>query len=379
MSELQPFKNYYNEEMAWRLGGMVAQVYPAFDCEGFVAQVRPQLPPLELKQRIAVFSQALHDHLPADYSQAVEILLALLGPALNEEEGMFNDGWYMMPVAHFVEVYGLDHFDVSVRAMKEITQRHSSEFTIRPFLVRYPDAMLAVLHEWVHDESFHVRRLVSEGTRPRLPWGMRLHQFVKDPTPTLALLEHLKDDPSEYVRRSVANHLNDITKDHPDRVLTTLRRWQEGASPERGWLIRHALRSLVKAGHPQALALLGYGEATVSLVDFQVEPAQIELGQAVTFTFTLRNDAAAAQDLLIDYVVHYVKANGNTSPKVFKLNTRTLASGETITIQKKHPVKPITTRVHYPGTHTITIQVNGQNLGGGTFGLVTVFSTATLR
>ncbi len=285
----------------------------------------------------------------------------------------------MMPLAHFVEVYGLEHFEVSVRAMKEITQRHSSEFTIRPFLVRYPDAMLAVLHEWVHDENFHVRRLVSEGTRPRLPWGMRLHQFVKDPTPTLALLEHLKDDPSEYVRRSVANHLNDITKDHPDLVLMTVRRWREGASQGTNWLIRHALRSLVKAGHPQALALLGYGEATVSLVDFQVQPAQIELGQSVTFTFTLRNDAAAAQDLLIDYVVYYVKANGSTSPKVFKLNTRTVAPGETITIQKKHPIKPITTRVHYPGTHTIAIQVNGQNLGGSTFELTNVLSTTSSR
>lgn len=371
MSELQPFKNYYNEEMAWRLGGMVAQVYPAFDGEGFVAQVRPQLPPLELKERVAVFSQALHDHLPADYPQAVEILLAILGPALNEEEGMFNDGWYMMPLAHFVEVHGLEHFEVSVRAMKEITQRHSSEFTIRPFLVRYPDEMLAVLHEWAHDESFHVRRLVSEGTRPRLPWGMRLHQFVKDPTPTLALLEHLKDDPSEYVRRSVANHLNDITKDHPDLVLMTLRRWQVGASPERLRLIRHALRSLVKAGHPQALALLGYGEVSVSLVDFRLEPAEVKLGEGVTFTFTLRNDAAAPQDLLIDYLVHYVKANGSTSPKVFKLTTRTLAPGETVTIEKKHALRPVTTRVHYPGQHTIEVQVNGQIVGGKGFELVT--------
>lgn len=369
MSELQPFKNYYNEEMAWRLGGMVAQVYPAFDTGGFVAQVRPQLPPLELKERVAVFSQALHDHLPADYPQAVEILLAILGPTLHEEEGMFNDGWYMMPLAHFVEVYGLEHFDISVRAMKEITQRHSSEFTIRPFLVRYPDAMLAVLQEWAHDENFHVRRLVSEGTRPRLPWGMRLHQFVKDPTPTLALLEQIKDDPSEYVRRSVANHLNDITKDHPDMVLTTLRRWHEGASPERLWIIRHALRSLVKAGHPQALALLGYGEARVSLVDFRLEPVEVRLGEAVTFTFTLRNDAAATQSLLIDYLVHYVKANGNTSPKVFKLTTRHLAPGETVTITKKHALRPVTTRVHYPGTHTLEIQVNGVNLGGGSFQL----------
>lgn len=370
MSELQPFKNYYNEEMAWRLGGMIAQVYPPFASEAFVAQVRPQLPPLELKERVAVFSQALRDHLPADYPQATAILLAILGPPLDEQEGMFNDGWFLMPLAHFVEVYGLDHFEVSVGAMKEITQRHSSEFTIRPFLVRYPDEMLAVLHKWVHDDSFHVRRLVSEGTRPRLPWGMRLYQFIQDPTPTLALLEHLKDDPSFYVRRSVANHLNDISKDHPDLVLLTLRRWHDGAGTDRLWLIRHALRSLVKAGHPQALALLGYGEAQVSLLDLQVDPPVVREGEAVTFTVTLRNDAAAPQQLLIDYLIHYVKASGRTSPKLFKFTSRTLAPGETITLSKKHPLRPVTTRIHYPGQHKLQVQINGQIMGDALFELV---------
>lgn len=144
-----------------------------------------------------------------------------------------------------------------------------------------------------------------------------------------------------------------------------------GASPERLRLIRHALRSLVKAGHPQALALLGYGEVSVSLVDFRLEPAEVKLGEGVTFTFTLRNDAAAPQDLLIDYLVHYVKANGSTSPKVFKLTTRTLAPGETFTIEKKHALRPVTTRVHYPGQHTIEVQVNGQIVGGKGFELVT--------
>lgn len=394
MSELIPFKLYFNEEMAWRLGRNIETVYSAFQTAVFVHHIIPQLDNLELKERVAVFSQALRHHLPADYPQAVEILLGILGPELPEAEGMFTDGWLLMPIAHFVEVYGLENFEVSVRAMYEITKRHSSEFTIRPFLIRYPEQMLAILHQWAYDPSPHVRRLVSEGTRPRLPWAMRLPAFIADPAPTLALLEHLKDDPSEYVRRSVANHLNDIAKDHADRVVAVLGEWlgkvngeqvsvnseqlQQEQSPisnlqspsGRQWIARHALRSLVKAGHPGALALLGYGgETAVSLHNFQLEPATIQLGQIVKFGFELRSETAETQNLVVDYVVHHVKANGSTSPKVFKLTTCKLAGHQTIQIAKNHAIKPITTRVYYPGEHRIEVQVNGRILGGGMFRL----------
>lgn len=394
MSEFTPFKLYYNEEMAWRIGHSVERLHPTFPTAVFVQHIVPQLDNLELKERVAVFSQALRHHLPADYPQAVEILLGILGPELPEAEGMFTDGWLLMPIAHFVEVYGLEHFEVSVRAMYEITKRHSSEFTIRPFLIRYPEQMLAILHQWAYDPSPHVRRLVSEGTRPRLPWAMRLPAFIADPAPTLALLEHLKDDPSEYVRRSVANHLNDIAKDHADMVVETLAKWlgeisepysvsstqlekqKLGTNNEvlttgnRQWIARHALRSLVKAGHPGALALLGYGgETAVSLHNFQLEPATIQLGQVVKFGFELRSETAETQNLVVDYVVHHVKANGSTSPKVFKLTTCKLAGHQTIQIAKNHAIKPITTRVYYPGEHRIEVQVNGRILGGGIFQL----------
>ncbi len=398
MSELIPFKLYFNEEMAWRWGRSVEALYPAFPTAVFVHHTISQLDNLELKERVAVFSKALHNHLPTDYPQAVEILLGVLGPELPEAEGMFADGWFLMPVAHFVEVYGLEYFEVSVRAMYEITKRHSSEFTIRPFLIRYPEQLLPILHQWAHDPSPHVRRLVSEGTRPRLPWAMRLPAFVADPTPTLALLEHLKDDPSEYVRRSVANHLNDIAKDHPEAVVAVLGKWlgevsskqvavnseqvQQVQSPisnvqpppvnpsGRQWIARHALRSLIKAGHPGALVLLGYGGRTaVSLHNFQLEPTNIELGQVVKFSFELRSETAETQNLVVDYVVHHVKANGSTSPKVFKLTTCQLAGGTTTIIAKNHTVRPITTRVYYPGEHKLEVQINGRILGGGAFQL----------
>ena len=208
-----------------------------------------------------------------------------------------------------------------------------------------------------------------EGTRPRLPWAGRLDMFIQDPTPTLALLEQLKDDPSPFVRKSVANHLNDISKDYPHLVIETFQRWRKGASKERLWIIRHALRTLVKQGDPAALELLGYGPPQVSLHDLHIEPAQIQMGESFTFGFTLQSESDEAQNLIIDYVIHFVKANGKTSPKVFKLSTRMLNGRQSSHIQKKHTIKPITTRRYYPGEHRLEIQVNGQVLGGTPFHL----------
>jgi 3-methyladenine DNA glycosylase AlkC len=367
MSESTAFKDHFNEAMAWRLGRAIQSVSPSFDTAAFVAHVSPQLPPLELKARVVVFAEALRDFLPADYPEAIHILLQILGAELEAAAGMFVDDWLLMPVAYFVEAYGLDHFEESVAAMYEITKRHTSEFTIRPFLLRYPDQLLPILHEWTGDPSPHVRRLVSEGTRPRLPWAMRLRLFMADPVPTLALLEKLKDDPSEYVRRSVANHLNDIAKDHPARVIDTCRRWQVDASKGTSWIIRHALRTLVKDGHPDALALLGYGPPHVRLEQLTVTPAEITMGESVTLAFTLHNETAEPQNLLIDYIVHHVKANGQTSPKVFKLTTRTLPAGEAVAIQKAHSFRPVTTRRYYPGEHGLSVQVNGRVLATTSF------------
>ncbi len=372
MSESTLFKDQLNERLAVAFGRAIRSVYADFDEAAFVAQIAPQLPPLELKERVAVFSAALRDHLPGEYGTAVSLLLQLLPPETPPETGIINGdlGWALWSVAHFVEVYGLDDFAVSMGAMHAITKSFSCEFAIRPFLVRYPEQTLAVLADWTADPSPHVRRLVSEGTRPRLPWGMRLNQFITDPTPALALLEPLKNDPSEYVRRSVANHLNDVTKDNPEAALATLRRWNEGdPSPEVAWITRHALRSLVKAGHPDALALLGFGAPQVRLSDFTISPPAIQMGEAVTVSFTLHNETAEAQQLVVDYVVHFVKANGSTSGKVFKLKTAVLPPHATLPIRKTHKIAPITTRRYYPGVHRLEIQVNGQVLGGDQFEL----------
>lgn len=371
MADSQPFKAYFGVDLAARLAGDLRRVYPAFDADSFVGQVAADVESLELKDRVALIAAALRDHLPADYPTALATLLAILGPELDAEQGMFEHGYHVYPLAHFVEVYGLDHYAESMRALHAITRRFSSEFAIRPYLRRYPQRTLAHLREWAHDPNPHVRRLVSEGTRPRLPWAMRLDPFIADPTPTLALLDLLHDDPSAYVRKSVANHLNDISKDHPARVIETLTRWQTTGTPDRiAWIARHALRSLVKAGDPAALALLGYGPPQVVLADFSVSPAVIELGEAIELRATLRSDSDAPQPLVIDYAITFVRARGKTGAKVFKLTTTTLDPGAALDLAKTHVFKPVSVRRYYPGVHCVALQVNGVALGDASFELI---------
>lgn len=365
LAESTAFKHYFGAELAADLGKRIGAVYPAFPQQAFVAQVAPQLGPLELKARVAVIAAGLRDHLPPHYPAAVAILLKTLGTPLAEQEGMFNDGWWVMPIATFVEHYGLDHPAESLEAIHAITQRHTGEFAIRPFIQRHPERTLAALRRWAHDPSFHVRRLVSEGTRPRLPWATRLSAFIADPSPVLGLLEALRDDPSDYVRRSVANHLNDISKDHPGLVLATLQRWAAAPTPASDAITRHALRGLVKAGHPEALALLGAHKAEVALTALTIAPATPRIGESARLSATIRSTGAAPQRLVIDYILHYAGARGTTSRRrVFKLRTIDLDPGAQIDLSWRVSLQPRTIRAIYPGPHRAELQVNGAVVGG---------------
>lgn len=370
MSEQKLLKDYYDEALVRQMAEWITAVYPPFEVTAFVRQIVPQLAGKALKERITIITEALRTHLPASYQKAWEILEATLAKDLPGSGATANGGWHYWPIAQFIEMYGLDDFELSMRGMYEITKRHTAEFAIRPFLVKYPERTLAVLSKWAEDENAHVRRLVSEGTRPRLPWGMRLQQFIADPSPTLALLGKLKDDPSDYVRRSVANHLNDISKDNPDLVLRQLKRWQEQPTPESDWITRHALRSLVKAGNADALQLLGFGEAQVRLTELQVAPAAIHVGETLSIAFNLHSDSDEAQHCVVDYVLHFMKANGRPAPKVFKLKNVTLAAGDSMPFSKKQHFKPVTTRRYYAGRHRLEIQVNGRVLAGVDFELI---------
>jgi 3-methyladenine DNA glycosylase AlkC len=275
-----------------------------------------------------------------------------------------------LPHGFFVAQFGLDHFEASMHAQHALTQRFTAEFSIRPYLERHPEATLARLREWARDPSPHVRRLVCEGTRPRLPWAPRLRAFQEDPRPVLELLELLKDDPQLYVRRSVANNLNDIGKDHPDVLVAVARRWLADADANRRWVVQHALRSAVKRGEAGALAVLGFGGAAkVTVGNAAITPKRARVGESVAIAFDVTNTRASAQRVLVDFRIHFVKASGRPSAKVFKMKSLELAPRETVRLAKKVSLAEMTTRRHYPGRHAVDVIVNGRAEPLGAFEL----------
>jgi len=366
----EPLKNSFGADVPRTIARMIAAVFPRFDQKAFVRSSLEGYDVLELMPRGWKIAHQLRRYLPDDYEKAVEILLASLDrkPERTVAQGM--GGFLFLPHVFFVAEYGLEHFEASMRAQYVLTQRFTAEFSIRRYLERHQTATLARLMEWSADSNEDVRRLVSEGTRPRLPWASRLRAFQADPHPVLALLERLKDDPSLYVRRSVANNLNDIGKDHPALLVETAKRWMVGATEERRWIVRHALRSAVKRGESGALALLGFGKtALVSVEQAQITPRRPAIGSSVTIACELVNRTSVAQRLLVDLRVQYVKANGVHSPKVFKLKQVELAPRETAPVHKTLSLAQLTTRRHYPGRHAVEVLINGQAHPLGTFHL----------
>lgn len=350
---------------------MIARVFPAFEQEAFLLDSLAGYEVLELLPRGWQIAQALRRHLPADYEVAMATLLDSLGPRLNQTEAFGMAPFLYLPHVFFVAEYGLEHFESSMRAQYELTQRFTAEFSIRRFLERHPEATLARLQIWAKDRNPHVRRLVSEGTRPRLPWAPRLREFQRNPRPVLALLELLKDDPELYVRRSVANNLNDIGKDHPALLVTTARRWLVEATDERRWLVHHALRSAVKRAEPGALALLGFGKtAKILLGKVSIIPNRAVPGGAVHISFDITNTDTQLQRVLVDFRIHFMKANGKSSPKVFKLKVADLAPQESLQLRKTVSLAAMTTRKHYPGTHQVDVVINGSVKKLGEFELV---------
>jgi 3-methyladenine DNA glycosylase AlkC len=356
----EPLKNFFDKRFVASLADDLARVFPALDRRRFIADGVRGLDALELTARGAHLADVLHTHLPAGYAAAVRVLLASLGERLAEVEANGMAPFRYLPHVCFVARYGLDDFELSMHAQRELTQRFTAEFSIRPFLVKYPEQTLARLAVWAKDPNVHVRRLVSEGSRPRLPWAPRLRELQKDPAPVLALLELLKDDPERYVQRSVANNLNDIAKDHPALVVEVCQRWSEGPGEGRRWIVKHALRSLVKQGNRGALALLGVGaRPRVALRAIEVAPARPRLGQAVAIGFELQSTARSTQDLLVDYAVHFVKSNGSRRVKVFKLRRVQLEPRQALRLQARLSFVDLTTRKHYAGLHAVDLLVNG--------------------
>ena len=372
----EPFKNLLNPGLVHAAAGQLARHAPGFDAGRFATMASRGLDALEMKARAMQIADALEAALPPHFADAADAIEAALAPAeagdaMAQLEGLQAGlrGWILWPVGEFIARRGLPEPERALRALHALTQRFTAEFAIRPFIVEHPALVFATLARWSTDPSHHVRRLVSEGSRPRLPWGLQLKALVRDPGPTLPLLHALQDDPSEYVRRSVANHLNDIAKDHPAVVARWLREHLPGASDERRALLRHASRTLIKAGDPAVLEAWGLGEPFRGEASLAVSPTRIALGESVTLLLGLQSRAARPQRLLVDYAVHHVKADGSTSPKVFKGWTLELPARGQVQLERRHAVKPITTRRYHPGLHRVVVQVNGRDVGEAAFEL----------
>ncbi|WP_418315274.1 DNA alkylation repair protein [Piscinibacter sakaiensis] len=366
----ETLKSRFGPAVVARIGALLAAAWPAFDRRAFVAEALAGFEELELMARADHIATAMQHHLPADFDAAAAILLSSLDHLQpTDTSGDAMAAFLLLPHVLYVGCYGLDHFESAMRLQHALTQRFTAEFSIRRFLEHDPQRTLRQLETWACDPNEHVRRLVSEGSRPRLPWASRLRDFQRDPTPVIALLDKLKDDPSLYVRRSVANNLNDIGKDHPELLIATARRWLSAdASPQRRWIIGHALRSAVKRGDPQALALLGYGKPSRLQIDrVAIEPHELAIGDTLTIECELRNPRRQRQSALADLRIHYQKARGDSTVKVFKLKRIELRAGEAIVLRKRLSLADKTTRRHHPGEHRVELLLNGKVLPLGSF------------
>lgn len=354
-----PLKEYFSVELFDRLADSLDNQLADFSKQDFLNSIfTDEWENLELKERSRHTTLVLGAYLPEAYEEATEILLKLI--QVWQDKGINGHSIEYMFLPEFIEVYGLDHYARSIQVMEQITQFFSCEFAVRPFFIRYQEEMTQQMLAWASHPNHHVRRLASEGIRPRLPWAMALPAFKKEPSPILPILEQLKNDPSEYVRRSVANNLNDISKDHPEIALNVCEQWK-GLSPETDKLIKHACRTLLKAGHSGALDLFGLGyNAGIQLSQLQLGQEHIQLGDYLHFSFHLMNQNPHAQIIRVEYAIYYQKANGSLSKKVFKISEKEYAPNEQLSIERRQHFKPISTRTYHAGLHQLAIILNGK-------------------
>ncbi|OWQ87610.1 DNA alkylation repair protein [Roseateles aquatilis] len=344
------------------LADVFADASPGFQHKRFLAVATDGLDALSIMQRVHRIAEALGAALPGGFADQLDAVCA----AAPRASGAFIN----MGLCDFVATHGLHDADASLRALKRLTPHGTAEFAIRPFLRQDLPGTLKTMERWTTDRSEHVRRLASEGCRTRLPWSFRLDALVADPAPLAPILRALRADDSLYVRRSVANSLNDVTKDHPDWVFDHIADW-DLTDPRGAWIVKHALRNRIKQGDTRALKLIGASDgARATIARLSVHPPRVAIGGEIEIAFDLRSTADADQRLVVDYVVHYVKKNGSASPKVFKLKTVELAAGDSAAIRIRRALRNFTTRTHYAGTHRVEVLVNGQRLADGAFELL---------
>lgn len=348
-------KEVYNKDFLEDFSNQIRYMYPAFYKEDFIQAVMDSSwEGLKLKERMRQISVKLADFLP-EYEKAVEILL---------EVNKVNEGFAYLVLPDFVECFGMNNLELSMRALKEFTKHSSAEFAIRPFILKYPDEVMAYMRDWALDENEHVRRLSSEGIRPRLPWGISLAPFKKDPRPVLDILELLKKDESLYVRKSVANNLNDISKDNPEMIIEIAKNWL-GEHKETNWIVRHGLRTLIKKANQEALELFGYSDKQADFIKeaaIGVEDEIVEIGNACFINYRIAIRTKDELHVRIEYGIDFVKAGNKISRKIFLFTDKTVDRTIILEGEKQHSFAEMTTRKHYPGIHKIVLLVNGKEV-----------------
>lgn len=351
-------KDIYSQSFYQRFSLSLAAVIPSLNQKEFVElMLADGFEDKEWKDRMKHTTRVFHQFLPPEYPQAIRIIEQLIDQLRATHFGEDSLAFIFLP--DYIETYGLDDYETSVSALELVTQFVSCEFAVRPFLIRYGSKMLEQMKSWSLHESHKVRRFASEGSRPRLPWAMAVPALKKDPSVLLSILENLKNDPSEWVRRSVANNLNDIAKSHPEIVLELAQLWS-GHTKETDALIKHGSRTLLKQGHPEILKHYGLESINAHLSDFQIITPEVKIGANLEFSFLVTNDSATVQKIRLEYAVYYVRQNGQSSKKVFKISERIYQPAEKAKVQRIQKFILITTRKFYAGTHQLSVILNGE-------------------
>lgn len=358
---MEPLKHMFSPALLQSIGDRLKSEYPSFDTALWMAQFSTyEWNAAELKQRVNLVARAFYHTLPQDYNKAISILKPV-------SQCMYY-GYAGVVFSEYVALYGRSHWELSMEALAVFTQTSTAEFAIRPFIVDDPAKAMKQMEKWSKHPNHHVRRLSSEGCRPRLPWGMKLQLCIDDPYMTYAILDRLKGDSELYVRKSVANHLNDIAKDHPAVALEFAQAWQ-GHSPEADWVVRHGLRGLLKSGHAEALALMGQSPSKhIAVTHFGIAKKKLQLGDTLELTVALENKGRKHENLRLEYAIDYVKSTGKTGRKVFQWSMKPIAPGSH-QFKKAQRLVNMTTRVHYTGRHSVHVIVNGVVLSSASFDL----------
>lgn len=366
MAEL--LKNiFYKKNYFIQLAEDFQKVYPEFDDKKFISLIfNKEWNNLELKQRMHHAARSIHKLLPDNFNEASKILLKVTIDERSKHPCRFED----MIFPDYVEIFGINYPGISIPALKLFTQYSSSEFAIRPFIIKHAEETMKQMLKWAGHHNHNIRRLATEGCRPRLPWGIALPVFKKDPSLIIPILEKLKDDKSEYVRKSVANNLNDISKDHPETVLKICRQWK-GKSGNTDWIIKHALRTLLRKGDREAMNLFGFKDQnSFEISEFNLQKEKIAIGDKLYFSFKMKNISRNNMRLRIEYNIYYLKASGKYSKKTFQITENTFITGEEVEIKKTQSFENMTTRKHYPGKHKIGIVINGREIKTKDFSVI---------